>query len=59
MDVDTISSICFAYMGPWGREAEVVEDLARRGLVRPTLADPRVGKRWQRDDVGARPMREP
>jgi hypothetical protein len=36
MDVDTISWCCFADVGPRGREAEMVGELAHRGPVTGT-----------------------
>ena len=37
----------------------MVRDLARRGPLRPSRVDMRVGERQRRDDVGVGPAHEP
>jgi hypothetical protein len=46
-------------VGPRGREAEMVREPAHQGPVRPVPAEPRVGQRRRRDDVGVGPAHEP
>jgi hypothetical protein len=50
----TLHLCCFAYVGPWGREVEVVQELDRQD---PT--EPRAGQRHRQDDTSVGPSREP